>query len=221
MEQHSYRTKIFSAILSVLMATQVFPFAVLADSVMSTTDSNSIEAFTDYEPEIVYDDDVRTFPELPPDITYLSESDYEYVKLFESDESEEFESPDSETDSSTDTEGEADFNAQPLIRNNKNLTSDSEESIHTLGGALEYSNTDYILKGVNGLDLVIGRRYNSSSSYDYTVKNDYLPPDVAEIDLIPETFEETTYDIGKGWIFAFPSIRLTDPNEEIHEYDKI
>lgn len=181
MTHHSVSTKVFSVILSLLMAAQVFPLAAMADSITVDTEYSSLEAFPDYEPEVVYDDGITIRPELPSDFTYLSKSDYEFVDAMEledteetedTEDSEESEDADSETDSSTEYDDEVDFNAQPLIRNKKSLTSDSEESIHTLGGALEYSNTDYVLKGINGLDLVIGRRYKSTSSYDYKVKND-------------------------------------------------
>ena len=66
MKQHSYRTKIFSAILSVLMATQVFPFAVLADS--AVIDSGGVtDPFPDYVPDAVYDDGETLSTVIPPD----------------------------------------------------------------------------------------------------------------------------------------------------------
>ena len=55
MTHHSVSTKVFSAILSLLMATQVFPLAAMADSAAVGTECSNLEAFPDYEPDVVYD----------------------------------------------------------------------------------------------------------------------------------------------------------------------
>ena len=89
MTHHSVSAKVFSAILSLLMATQVFPLAAIADSVVVDTECGSLEAFPDYEPEVVYDIESDLSPEIPPDFTYLDESEYELIILPEPEETEE------------------------------------------------------------------------------------------------------------------------------------
>ena len=209
MTHHSVSTKVFSAILSLLMAAQVFPLAAMADSITVDTEYSGLEAFPDYEPDVVYDTESDTSPEIPPDFTYLDESEYELIIIPEPEETEETES---ETDSASSVGGEADFNAQPFIKNKKYLSEDSEEIVSVAGGSLEYSNTDYVLKGINGLHLVIGRRYKSTSSYEHKAEVGGVGI-WSWIDLIPETYKERRYDIGKGWSFNFPSIKLGDKKE--------
>ena len=209
MTHRSVSTKVFSAILSLLMATQVFPLAAMADSIVVDAGYGSLEAFPDYEPEVVYDIESDLTPEIPPDFTYLDESEYELIIIPEPEETDETES---ETDSTSNVGGEADFNAQPFIKNKKYLSEDSEEIVSVAGGSLEYSNTDYVLKGINGLDLVIGRRYKSTSSYEHRAEAGGVGI-WSWIDLIPETYKERRYDIGKGWSFNFPSIKLGDKKE--------
>lgn len=71
MTHHSVSAKVFSAILSLLMAAQVFPLAAMADSITVDTEYSSLEAFPDYEPEVVYDTVVDYTREIPE--TFINE----------------------------------------------------------------------------------------------------------------------------------------------------
>ena len=71
MTHHSVSTKVFSAILSLLMATQVFPLAAMADSAAVGTECSNLEAFPDYEPDVVYDTVVDYTREIPE--TFINE----------------------------------------------------------------------------------------------------------------------------------------------------
>ena len=63
-------------------------------------------------------------------------------------------------------------------------------------GSFSHKEIDTVLPGRNGLDLVIGRVYNSYDDLNYVAGNA----------LIPNYMKQWTYGLGSGWQFMFSSV---------------
>ena len=80
------------------------------------------------------------------------------------------------------------------------------ERVNLNTGGLVHEQVDYVLPGINGLDLVIGRRYNSDAAGIYTPTakfngwNYYSATD-------PNEYLNNTHGLGYGWSFMFSSIQ--------------
>ncbi len=92
------------------------------------------------------------------------------------------------------------------LRNNA-----SEESISPQSGELSLAQTDYVLPGVNGLDLEIKRIYKSGTANVRDMKADYVYGtwvDTVYTDDTTGSFYEDRYDLGVGMRFSFPTIEI-------------
>ena len=82
------------------------------------------------------------------------------------------------------------------------------ERVSLSTGALIYETVDYVLPGVNGMDLVIGRRYNSQDAGLYTPGYKW---DVSEDDYVSAAVFNDALDnmfaLGQGWSFTFSYIQ--------------
>lgn len=143
MTHHSVSTKVFSVILSLLMAAQVFPLAAMADSIVVDAGYGSLEAFPDYEPEVVYDTVMDYTREIPE--TFINE-EIPYADYNEDTSSSIL------SDSSNDEE--IDFNSRPYIRNSHYISDTRKEEVNKLTGELTLSSIDYVLKERTGLILL-------------------------------------------------------------------
>ena len=76
------------------------------------------------------------------------------------------------------------------------------ESIQLNTGSLMYKCVDCVFPGVNGLDLVIGRVYNSNDANVYKYDENLYTTSGAR----NNSFLVDTYGLGYGWSFMFPSI---------------
>ena len=97
------------------------------------------------------------------------------------------------------------------LRNNA-----SEESISPQSGELSLAQTDYVLPGVNGLDLEIKRIYKSGTANVRDMKADYVYGtwvDTVYTDDTTGSFYEDRYDLGVGMRFSFPSIEIKRNND--------
>ncbi|PYG87917.1 RHS repeat-associated protein, partial [Ruminiclostridium sufflavum DSM 19573] len=87
----------------------------------------------------------------------------------------------------------------------------SEEAISEQSGELLLAQTDYVLPGVNGLDLEIKRIYKSGTANVRDMKADYINGiwvDTVYTDDTTGSFYEDRYDLGAGMRFSFPSIEI-------------
>ncbi|EMS70409.1 RHS repeat-associated core domain-containing protein [Ruminiclostridium cellobioparum] len=85
----------------------------------------------------------------------------------------------------------------------------SEESISPQSGDITLSQTDYVLPGINGLDLEIKRMYRSGTSNVQNMKAEYqngVWVDQVYSDNNTSSFYEDRYDLGVGMRFSFPAI---------------
>ena len=92
------------------------------------------------------------------------------------------------------------------LRNNT-----SEESISPQSGNITLAQTDYVLPGVNGLDLEIKRIYSSGTANVRDMKAEYVNGvwvDQVYTDNNISSFYEDRYDLGIGMRFSFPSMEI-------------
>ena len=85
---------------------------------------------------------------------------------------------------------------------------DRNESIVLSNGSLQYTETDFVLKGKNGFDLCIARRYSSDCSNLHELS--------AKLSGTTYTTKKRdnyhflrTFGIGFGWQFLLPSVEVT------------
>lgn len=91
------------------------------------------------------------------------------------------------------------------------------EQISLNTGSVGYESIDYVLPGINGLDLVIGRRYNSQESNVYNPETGSSPVDGhATTEKRKNDYELNLYGLGHGWSFLFSSI---ERNKILHLAD--
>ncbi len=101
------------------------------------------------------------------------------------------------------------------LRNNT-----SEESISPQSGNVSIAQSDYVLPGVNGLDLEIKRMYTSGSANVREMKVQYLNGvwvDQVYSDDTTSSFYEDRYNLGIGMRFSFPTIEIKE-NEDGSDY---
>ena len=102
-----------------------------------------------------------------------------------------------------------------------------EDYINPQTGELALTQTDYVLPGVNGLDLAIKRLYKSGSashwksSVKYVSGNsgalvDYLENTYSASDSYGSTFYEMRYNLGVGWRFSFPTIEKKEEGNYLY-----
>ncbi|HEX2927136.1 MAG TPA: hypothetical protein VHP38_12910, partial [Ruminiclostridium sp.] len=92
------------------------------------------------------------------------------------------------------------------LRNNT-----SEETISPQSGNVSLAQSDYVLPGVNGLDLEIKRLYSSEASNVREMKAEYVNGvwvDQVYSDDNTSSFFEDRYDLGIGMRFSFPAIEI-------------
>jgi RHS repeat-associated protein len=97
------------------------------------------------------------------------------------------------------------------VRNNT-----SEESISPQSGEISLAQTDYVLPGINGLDLEIKRIYESGSASIREMKAEYVDGvwvDQVYSDSATSSFYEDRYNLGIGMRFSFPAIEIKN-NED-------
>ncbi len=97
------------------------------------------------------------------------------------------------------------------IRNNT-----LEESISPQSGEITLMQTDYVLPGINGLDLEIKRIYKSGVSNVQEMKVKYVNGawvDYVHSDAKTSSFYEDRYNIGVGMRFSFPAMEIRE-NED-------
>ena len=93
-----------------------------------------------------------------------------------------------------------------FLRNNV-----SEESISPQSGDITLAQTDYVLPGINGLDLEIKRMYKSGTSNVQDMKAEYqngVWVDQVYFDNNTPSFYENRYNLGIGMRFSFPTIEI-------------
>ena len=104
-------------------------------------------------------------------------------------------------------------------------TNTVEDFINPQTGELTLAQTDYVLPGVNGLDLLIKRLYKSGAASawknsvqynQYNVLVDYLDNTGTTNNSYANTFYEMRYNLGVGWRFSFPTMEKigNDPNDQ-------
>lgn len=106
------------------------------------------------------------------------------------------------------------------LKNSGFINVGSQESISSLSGDLTRNETDLILKGRNGLNLEIGRVFQSQQAMFGEV---FLgsSPRISSPTFKPHTeFTRSTYlndrdHLGLGWMFKFPSVQFVDDNQTI------
>ncbi len=87
----------------------------------------------------------------------------------------------------------------------------SEESISPQSGDITLAQTDYVLPGINGLDLEIKRMYKSGTSNVQDMKAEYqngVWVDQVYFDNNTPSFYENRYNLGIGMRFSFPTIEI-------------
>jgi len=94
------------------------------------------------------------------------------------------------------------------------------ENVNLNTGGLRYENVDYVLPGVNGLDLVIGRRYNSDNSNlflnTYWLSNGgILGGSYADY----YSYPQDVFGLGYGWSYMFSTIEVRDVTSILHLSD--
>ena len=92
------------------------------------------------------------------------------------------------------------------LRNNT-----SEEAISPQSGDISLAQTDYVLPGVNGLDLEIKRIYKSGSANVREMKAEYINGvwvDQVYSDNNTSSFYEDRYNLGIGMRFSFPAMEI-------------
>jgi RHS repeat-associated protein len=86
-----------------------------------------------------------------------------------------------------------------------NYDGSTEDRVNLNSGGLVYETIDYILPGRNGLDLVIGRRYNSDiANVGSPGVTEYKGATATYIG--PNPYLNDLYGLGHGWSFMFSSI---------------
>ena len=80
------------------------------------------------------------------------------------------------------------------------------ESIQLNTGSLVYKCVDCVFPGVNGLDLVIGRVYNSNDANVYKYDENLYLTNIGGYNVKNNSFLVDTYGLGYGWSFMFPSM---------------
>ena len=96
----------------------------------------------------------------------------------------------------------------------------SEESISPQSGDITLAQTDYVLPGINGLDLEIKRMYRTGTSNVQDMKAEYqngVWVDQVYSDNNTSSFYEDRYDLGIGMRFSFPAIE-TKANSDGSSY---
>ncbi|HEX3029469.1 MAG TPA: hypothetical protein VHT34_09230, partial [Clostridia bacterium] len=92
----------------------------------------------------------------------------------------------------------------------------SEEAISPQSGDITIVQTDYVLPGVNGLDLEIKRMYKSGTSNVQDMKAQYCDGvwvDQVYSDNSTSSFYEDRYDLGIGMRFSFPEIEVNSNSD--------
>ncbi|MHB8064383.1 MAG: hypothetical protein ACYDG2_17420, partial [Ruminiclostridium sp.] len=92
------------------------------------------------------------------------------------------------------------------LRNNA-----SEEAISPQSGNITLAQTDYVLPGINGLNLEIKRIYSSGTANVRDMKAEYVNGvwvDQVYSDNNISSFYEDRYDLGVGMRFSFPSMEI-------------
>jgi hypothetical protein len=77
--------------------------------------------------------------------------------------------------------------------------SNQAESVNLNTGGLVYERVDYVLPGRNGLDLVIGRRYDSDTANTFTPMSSGT--------LAGNSHRNEMFGLGHGWGFMFSSVQ--------------
>ncbi len=86
---------------------------------------------------------------------------------------------------------------------------ENEEQINLNTGSLGYHKVDYVLPGVNGMDVVLSRSYDSQGAGLYRPHYYYYDlPDTPFMSYYNSTYNyhHSLYQLGQGWRFDFPSI---------------
>ncbi|MBR2782172.1 MAG: hypothetical protein IKE00_02415, partial [Oscillospiraceae bacterium] len=86
---------------------------------------------------------------------------------------------------------------------------ENEEQINLNTGSLGYHKVDYVLPGVNGMDVVLSRSYDSQGAGLYRPHYYYYDlPDTPFMYYYNSTYNyhHSLYQLGQGWRFDFPSI---------------
>jgi len=98
--------------------------------------------------------------------------------------------------------------------------SSADERINLSSGALELEHTDYILPGINGLDLVIQRRYNSRDAALYELSFELQEYDDWGFEYLVGrhnyNYYNNMYQLGHGWSFCFPSVESSPYLDEYY-----
>ena len=89
------------------------------------------------------------------------------------------------------------------------------ESVILNNGSLQYTETDFVLPGRNGFDLVVSRRYNSDSAGINEMQPDPYTSKKFRTNSRTNHHNLRTYGLGVGWYFVLPSIELTPSSEQL------
>ena len=98
----------------------------------------------------------------------------------------------------------------------------TEEQVRLPSGDFVLKQTDYVLPGVNGLDLKIGRIYQSGNAVKYNMRYGNTGTTYAEIIDTEWTndnfwsYNEKNYDLGAGTRFSFPSLEIKGDYAYLH-----
>lgn len=101
------------------------------------------------------------------------------------------------------------------------------EKVNLNTGSLMYETIDYVLPGINGLDLLIGRRYDSEKANMVHPTTSFLGSlyiwDGYQLlwgtDGVINTHQADTYGLGQGWSFMFSSIESINDKKVLHLAD--
>ena len=97
------------------------------------------------------------------------------------------------------------------LRNNT-----SDESVSAQSGELSLAQTDYVLPGINGLDVEIKRIYRSGTANVRDMKVEYVNGvwvDQVYSDNSTSSFYEERYNLGAGMRLSFPTMEIKKNND--------
>ncbi len=209
--------KLISLFLALLFVLQLLPMQYLGMKTIEAFAAETNPIQNGYEFDIPKESDNTVTAEIPE--TFI-DNNYRPINeeneiVFEMETSESEISP-TNSDSGTDTEPNySAYVSSPYVYNNGD-----NESISLASGELTYRTNDYILPGRNGLDLVIGRQYNSADAtlYKITSSVTYSPYKLYVKQNSNEYFNNM-YGLGQGWKFAFTSVQRVDGMDILHLAD--
>ena len=180
--------KVISVLLVLVFVLQLFP--VPAAKTMSDKFSAEIQP-EDYMSQIVTESENTVEAEILPTVIDRIEETETAAVTSTSSETTTYESP------------ELEFIGAPYLYNYND-----NEKYSAFSGALIYECVDYVLPGINGLDVVIGRRYNSqTANTDFSSLEATIDEATGEViyrsnNIYNDDLEYYT-GLGHGWDFLF------------------